>query len=38
MTATGIVFVFTALSAAAKGAHGSGRGMLNMLIAMRYVL
>jgi hypothetical protein len=35
MTATFIVFVFSALSAASKGAHGSIRGMLAMLIAMR---
>jgi len=38
MTATGIVFVFSALSAASKGAHGSGRGMLDMLLAMRFFL
>jgi hypothetical protein len=35
MTATGIVFLFSGLSAASKGAHGSIDGMLQMLIAMR---
>ena len=37
MTATGIVFLFSGLSAASSGAHGSVRGMLAMLIAMRYI-
>ena len=37
MTATGIVALFSALSAASKGAHGSVDGMLAMLSAMRYV-
>ena len=38
MLATGIVFLFSALSAAAKGAGGSIHGMLAMLIAMRFFL
>ena len=38
MLATGIVFLFSALSAAAKGAGGSTHGMLAMLIAMRFFL
>jgi MFS family permease len=38
MTATGIVFLFSGLSAASKGAHGSIDGMLQMLIAMRFFL
>lgn len=37
MTATGIVALFSGLSAAASGAHGSLGGMLAMLSAMRYV-
>lgn len=38
MTATGIVALFSALSAASSGAHGSIGGLLSMLSAMRYVL
>ncbi|KAG6813907.1 hypothetical protein H0H92_005756 [Tricholoma furcatifolium] len=38
MTATGIVAVFSALSAASSGAHGSIHGMLAMLSAMRFLL
>lgn len=37
MTATGIVAVFSALSAASSGAHGSFSGMLAMLTACRCV-
>ena len=36
MTATGIVFVFSGLSAASSGANHSLHGMLAMLSAMRY--
>ncbi|KDR66127.1 hypothetical protein GALMADRAFT_1362261 [Galerina marginata CBS 339.88] len=38
MTATGIVVVFSALSAASSGAHGSVGGLLSMLSAMRFFL
>jgi len=38
MSATGIVALFSALSAASKGANGSVHGMLQMLIAMRFCL
>ncbi|KIM84250.1 hypothetical protein PILCRDRAFT_6519 [Piloderma croceum F 1598] len=38
MAATAIVFVFSALSAASKGADGNTHGMLAMLIAMRFFL
>jgi len=38
MTATGIVALFSALSAASSGAHGSLGGMLAMLSAMRFLL
>ncbi|TFK75122.1 MFS Git1p-related glycerophosphoinositol and glycerophosphocholine permease [Pluteus cervinus] len=38
MTATAIVVVFSALSAASVGAHGSLGGMLAMLSAMRFLL
>ncbi len=37
MTATGIVALFSGLSAASSGAHHSLRGTLQMLAAMRYV-
>lgn len=37
MTATGIVALFSGLSAASSGANGSVSGLLNMLSAMRYV-
>ena len=36
MSATGIVALFSALSAASKGSHESLSGMLAMLSAMRY--
>jgi len=36
MSATGIVALFSGLSAASSGAHGSVAGLLNMLSAMRY--
>lgn len=38
MAATGIVVVFSGLSAASSGAHGSIGGMLAMLSAMRFLL
>ncbi|PPQ76968.1 hypothetical protein CVT26_007840 [Gymnopilus dilepis] len=38
MAATGIVIVFSALSAASKGAHGSVNGLLSMLSAMRFLV
>lgn len=38
MAATGIVIVFSALSAASKGSHGSVNGLLSMLSAMRWVI
>lgn len=38
MTATGIVALFSALSAASSGAHGSLHGMLSMLAACRFLL
>ncbi|KAF9448516.1 putative metabolite transporter [Macrolepiota fuliginosa MF-IS2] len=38
MTATGIVVLFSGLSSASKGAHGSLGGMLSMLSAMRFLL
>jgi len=38
MAATGIVAVFSALSAASSGAHGSLHGMLAMLTACRFLL
>ncbi|KAF8638308.1 hypothetical protein AX17_002328 [Amanita inopinata Kibby_2008] len=38
MTATGIVALFSGLSAASSGAHGSIGGMLSMLAAMRFLL
>ncbi|KXN81579.1 hypothetical protein AN958_04418 [Leucoagaricus sp. SymC.cos] len=38
MTATGIVILFSGLSAASNGAHGSLGGMLSMLSAMRFFL
>jgi len=38
MTAAGIVTLFSALSAASSGAHGSIGGMLSMLAAMRFLL
>ncbi|KAF9645102.1 MFS Git1p-related glycerophosphoinositol and glycerophosphocholine permease [Thelephora ganbajun] len=38
MTATGIVALFSGLSAASSGAHGSLGGMLSMLIACRFLL
>ncbi|KDR76341.1 hypothetical protein GALMADRAFT_121334 [Galerina marginata CBS 339.88] len=38
MTATGIVALFSALSAASAGAHGSVGGLLSMLSAMRFLL
>jgi hypothetical protein len=38
MTATGIVALFSLLSAASSGAHGSVGGLLSMLSAMRYVI
>ncbi|KAK2463443.1 hypothetical protein APHAL10511_004529 [Amanita phalloides] len=38
MTAISIIILFSGLSAAAKGAHGSLDGMLSMLIAMRFFL
>ena len=37
MAATGIVALFSGLSAASSGAHGSVSGLLSMLSAMRYV-
>ena len=37
MSATGIVAVFSGLSAASSGAHGSFSGMLSMLMACRCV-
>ena len=37
MAATGIVALFSGLSAASSGAHGSVNGLLNMLSAMRCV-
>lgn len=37
MTAAGIVTLFSGLSAASSGAHGSVGGLLSMLSAMRYV-
>lgn len=36
MTAAAIVTLFSGLSAASSGAHGSIGGMLSMLAAMRY--
>lgn len=36
MAATGIVALFSGLSAASSGAHGSLGGLLSMLSAMRY--
>ncbi|KAF8886208.1 major facilitator superfamily domain-containing protein [Infundibulicybe gibba] len=38
MTATGIVFVFSILSAASSGARGSVNGLLSMLSACRFLL
>ncbi|PFH52919.1 hypothetical protein AMATHDRAFT_1657 [Amanita thiersii Skay4041] len=38
MTATGIVALFSGLSAASSGAHGSVGGLLSMLGAMRFLL
>ncbi|KAF9451867.1 MFS Git1p-related glycerophosphoinositol and glycerophosphocholine permease [Macrolepiota fuliginosa MF-IS2] len=38
MTATGIVALFSGLSAASSGAGGSLSGMLSMLIAMRFLI
>jgi len=38
MTATGIVALFSGLSAASSGAHGSIGGLLSMLSAMRFLL
>ncbi|KAG6807552.1 hypothetical protein H0H92_007117 [Tricholoma furcatifolium] len=38
MLATGIVALFSALSAASSGAHGSVHGLLAMLSAMRFLL
>lgn len=38
MTAAGIVTLFSGLSAASSGAHGSVGGLLSMLSAMRYVI
>ncbi|KIM39748.1 hypothetical protein M413DRAFT_28942 [Hebeloma cylindrosporum] len=38
MTATGIVALFSGLSAASAGAHGSVGGLLSMLSAMRFLL
>lgn len=38
MTATGIVALFSGLSAASAGANGSVDGLLSMLSAMRWVL
>ena len=38
MTAAGIVTLFSGLSAASSGAHGSVGGLLAMLSAMRYVI
>jgi len=38
MSATMIVALFSALSAASSGAHGSVRGLLQMLSAMRFLL
>ncbi|KZT41811.1 MFS general substrate transporter [Sistotremastrum suecicum HHB10207 ss-3] len=38
MTATGIVFLFSALSAASKGAHNSLDGLLAALAAFRFLL
>ncbi|KDR66707.1 hypothetical protein GALMADRAFT_232343 [Galerina marginata CBS 339.88] len=38
MSATAIVVVFSGLSAASSGAHGSVDGMLSMLSAMRFLL
>jgi len=38
MTATGIVALFSGLSAASSGAHGSVGGLLSMLSAMRFLL
>lgn len=38
MTATGIVALFSLLSAASAGAHGSIGGLLSMLSAMRFLL
>jgi len=38
MTATGIVALFSGLSAASSGAHGSVHGLLSMLSAMRFLL
>lgn len=37
MLATGIVALFSGLSAASEGAHHSVSGLLSMLSAMRYV-
>jgi MFS family permease len=38
MTAAGIVTIFSGLSAASAGAHGSVGGLLSMLSAMRFLL
>jgi MFS family permease len=38
MTATGIVALFSLLSAASSGAHGSVGGLLSMLSAMRFLI
>ena len=38
MLATGIVALFSGLSAASSGAHHSVRGMLDMLCAMRFLI
>ncbi|KAF9466551.1 putative metabolite transporter [Collybia nuda] len=38
MSATGIVALFSLLSAASSGAHGSVGGLLSMLAAMRFLL
>ncbi|KAF9565208.1 putative metabolite transporter [Agrocybe pediades] len=38
MSATGIVALFSGLSAASSGAHGSVGGLLSMLSAMRFLL
>ncbi|KAH9481417.1 Glycerophosphocholine permease GIT4 [Psilocybe cubensis] len=38
MSATGIVALFSLLSAASAGAHGSVNGLLSMLSAMRFLL
>ncbi|KAG6819893.1 hypothetical protein H0H93_007606, partial [Arthromyces matolae] len=38
MSATGIIFIFSGLSAASSSAHGSVDGMLAMLCAMRFLV